>query len=123
MKLRIRGDSIRLRLTPSEVKQLAEEGRVEQALRFGPDERFTYAIAFGGSTLSATLEDRGIEVTVPGEAVRAWAASTDAVGIEGARDLGGGETLRILVEKDVACLTERPREDDADAFPNPSSSC
>ncbi len=122
MKLRIRGDSIRLRLTQTEVKKLAEDGRIEDVTRFGPDDRFTYAIAFGGSTLAAKLESRGIEITVPGEVARAWATS-DSVGIEGARDLGDGTTLRILVEKDFACLTERPHEDDADAFPNPGSSC
>ena len=123
MKLRIRGDSIRLRLTQTEVARLAEEGRVEESTHFGPDERFTYAIAFGAeSTLSARLSPRGIEVTVPGEVARAWAAS-DSVGIEGARELGDGKTLRILVEKDFACLTKRPHEDDADAFPNPNTSC
>jgi len=122
MKLRIRGDSIRLRLTQSEVKKLAEEGRVEELTRFGPDERFTYAISFGGTVLSAKLVSRGLEITVPDEVARTW-ASSDAVSIEGARDLGDGSTLRILVEKDFACLTERPHEDDADAFPNPNSTC
>lgn len=123
MKLRIRGDSIRLRLTQSEVKRLAEDGRVEESTHFGPDERFTYAIAFGGGdTLSATLSARGIEVTVPGDVARAWATG-DSVGLEGARELGEGKTLRILVEKDFACLTKRPNEDDADAFPNRSGSC
>ncbi len=122
MKLRIRGDSIRLRLTQPEVKRFAADGRVEDGTSFGPDERFTYAIAFGGSTLSATLSNKGIEVLVPGDVARAWAEG-DSVGIEGARDLGGGKTLRILVEKDFACLTKRPHEDDTDAFPNPNDSC
>ena len=121
MKLRIRGDSIRLRLTQAEVKRLADEGRVEDSTRFGPDERFTYAIAFGGSTLSATLSPRAIEVTLPSDVARAWATG-DSVGIEGTRDLGDGSTLRILVEKDFACLTKRPHEDDTDAFPNPNAS-
>lgn len=122
MKLRIRGDSIRLRLTQSEVKKLAEEGRVEESTRFGPDDRFTYAISVGGAELSAKLSTRGIEVTVPGEVARSWATS-DSVGIEGARELGDGSSFRILVEKDFACLTTRPHEDDTDAFPNPSSTC
>jgi hypothetical protein len=37
--------------------------------------------------------------------------------------VGDGKTLRILVEKDFACLTKPPHEDDADAFPNPNKSC
>ncbi len=123
MKLRIRGDSIRLRLTQSEVKQLADAGRVEESTHFGPDERFTYAIVTSGNAhVEAKLEARTIEVSVPAATARAWATS-DSVGIEGSRDLGDGKALRILVEKDFACLTERPHEDDADAFPNPHTSC
>ena len=122
MKLRIRGDSIRLRLTQSEVQKLADDGRVEDSTHFGPDERFTYAIVAGGAHVEAKLAARTIEISVPAATARAWATS-ETVGIEGARDVGDGKTLRILVEKDFACLTERPHEDDADAFPNPHSSC
>ena len=35
------------------------------------------------------------------------------------QDVGGDEPLRILVEKDFACLVEREGEDDSDAFPHP----
>lgn len=123
MKLRIRGDSIRLRLTQAEVTQLSETGRVEESTRFGPDERFTYALALGGIALAAKLSSGGgIEISVPREVGHAWATG-ESVGMEGAQDLGDGSKLRILVEKDFACLTERPHEDDADAFPNPNGSC
>ncbi|HVH43515.1 MAG TPA: hypothetical protein VM925_14270 [Labilithrix sp.] len=122
MKLRIRGDSIRLRLTQSEVAALAEDGRVEESIAFGPSARLTYAIAFGGSTLTAKFADALLEISVPADVARAW-ASGDSVGFEAAQDAGGGRTLRILVEKDFACLTERPNEDDTDAFRNPRSSC
>ncbi|MBX3206565.1 MAG: hypothetical protein KF764_15945 [Labilithrix sp.] len=122
MKLRIRGDSIRLRLSQGEVAALAEGGIVEESIGFGPDVALSYAIAFGGTTLSATLSGPRVEVSVPADVARAWAAS-DAVGLEGAQDIGQGRTLRILVEKDFACLTTRPHEDDADAFPNPKTSC
>jgi hypothetical protein len=58
-----------------------------------------------------------MEVHVASDVARAW-ANGDEVGFEG---LVG--PLRVLVEKDYACLTERPHEDDADAFPNPNKSC
>jgi hypothetical protein len=45
------------------------------------------------------------------------------VGFEAEQSTGGSERLRILVEKDWACLTARDGEEDVDAFPNPNVSC
>ena len=122
MKLRIRGDSLRLRLTQPEVALLAERGLVEDSIAFAAGARLTYALVCSGAKLAAKLDGPRVEVTVPVDLARAWAAS-DTVGLEGNQDAGDGRTLRILVEKDYACLTKRPNEDDTDAFPNPNTSC
>lgn len=124
MKLRIRDDSVRLRLTRGEVASLVEGGRVDAEVRFGPapGERLSYSIVLGGTSLVARFSDGRIEVSVPEASARSW-ASSDVVGFEHVQEVGGGRTLRILVEKDFACLTTRPHEDDADAFPNPKASC
>ncbi len=57
MKLRIRGNSVRLRLTRGEVEDFDREGRVEDAAQFGPGARLAYALerAMVGR-LSARLE-------------------------------------------------------------------
>ncbi|HVJ90797.1 MAG TPA: hypothetical protein VM580_13415 [Labilithrix sp.] len=124
MKLRIRGDSIRLRLTQSEVATLVDSGRIEESTAFGPSplERFSYAIVLGGEVVAAKSTAKGIEIVLPAATGRAWASSA-SVGIEAEQPAGDGRTLRILVEKDFACLTQRPHEDDSDAFPNPNTSC
>lgn len=124
MKLRVRGDSIRLRLTQAEVAAIGEGRRVEERTSFGPNASFVYALGVGGpgANLTAKLEGSSIEVLVPSDIAPVW-ASDDSVAIEGAQDAGDGRTLRILVEKDFACLTKRPHEDDTDAFPNPNKSC
>ncbi|MBX3213454.1 MAG: hypothetical protein KF850_15560 [Labilithrix sp.] len=122
MKLRIRGDSIRLRLTQAEAAALAEGRSVEESTGFAPGSALVYAVVVGAPTLSARLTGARVEVAVPAEIARAWATG-DSVGIEAAQDAGQGRTLRILVEKDFACLTTRPHEDDADAFPNPNATC
>jgi hypothetical protein len=126
MKLRMRGDSIRLRLTQGEVAALVEEGRVEELVTFGPGVSLSYAIvcASGASKIDAILE-QGTRVVVraPESLVQAWAKDPKEVGFETTQDVGNGKTLRILVEKDFACLVERPHEDNADAFPNPNTSC
>jgi hypothetical protein len=126
MKLRIRGNSLRLRLSRGEVTELADRGRIDDAIVFGssPEARLGYSAvcADGVSVLSARIGAASIGVTLPASLARAWAASDD-VGLEAEQPIGDGEVLRLLVEKDFACLTARTGEDDGDAFPNPNVSC
>ena len=117
MKLRIRGNSIRLRLTRSEVAQFADAGVVEETLDFGPGKpQFKYSLVSSNDApeLSAEFGGGVIRVTVPSDRVRAWADS-ERVGIESANG------LRLLIEKDFACMSERDGEDEADAYPNPNA--
>ena len=112
MKLRIRGNSLRLRLSQSEVTQLAQQGRVEDAIAFGPA-KLTYVLTTSAvEHVGAIYEDHRIVVTLPKERAARW-TSSDEVGIETRGD------LHILVEKDWSCLKPREGEDDSDAFPHP----
>ncbi len=123
MKLRIRGDSLRLRLSRGEVEAFDRDGRVEDAAHFGPGARLAYSLERSpGGALSARLEDGSVVVTVPEDLARTW-CRTDRVGLEGEQPTGDGPTLRILVEKDFACLKTRSVEDETDAFPNPHDHC
>ena len=124
MKLRARGSSLRLRLTQKEVERLAgDEGSVEDTVRFGPQASLTYRIRRAEvPVVSASLEGATIDVVVPRAILEAWAKSEE-VGFEAEQSTGGAEPLRILVEKDWACLTSRAGEEDVDAFPNPHTSC
>ena len=120
MKLRIRGDSIRLRLTESEIAQLGDTGKVDEMVEFGSMQPgLSYQLhATNVDTIHARFEDNCVRVSVPKDAAEGWMHS-DQVGIEGSQPLGDGRFLRILIEKDFACLTERLNEDETDAFPNP----
>lgn len=114
MKLRIRGNSIRFRLTKSEVERLATERLVEEVVHFSP-QNFSYAIEQSSMpSLRASFENGKLTVFVPPETARQWAES-EQVGLEG----GDGE-LRILLEKDFVCLTRREGEDESDNFPHPN---
>jgi len=126
MKLRVRGNTLRLRLSRGEVNELAARGEVRDGVAFGaePSERLGYAIVAsdGAAVTSARLAGGSIEVIVPRSLAREWAAS-ETVGFEAEQAIGEGLSLQILVEKDFACLTPRKGEDDADAFPNPNETC
>ena len=117
MKLRIRVNSIRLRLTRSEVEEFGRTGKVEEKVDFGPGMRkLKYALEeCQGEHVFADYEDDRIRVSVPAEQAREWVRS-ESVGFESS---GGG--LRILVEKDFSCLNERPGETEEDTFPNPKA--
>lgn len=125
MKLRMKGDSIRFRLTRSEVSRLASGGCVQEAVRFGPGpgQRLRYGLSCGeeGSIQARFLENE-IEVVVPTALAKSW-ASSERIGLEAVQAAGPDSRLRILIEKDLACLSPREDEDESDAFPNPKTSC
>jgi hypothetical protein len=119
MKLRIKGNSMRLRVSPSEMKRLLIAGRIEEVIHFGPeaDAKLTYALEQAASNQEIAVRYRPQEVTVvlSTENARNWAEG-DEVGIYGAFYVGHGQ-LELVVEKDFACLDRR--EGNEDTFPNP----
>ncbi len=120
MKLRIRQNTLRLRLTKGEVGRLVDVGRVEESTVFSATAKLGYAIANDDAArdLDATFAGGVVLVKVPTALARDWAAS-ERVSLHAEAKVEGGEPLRILVEKDFECLKERPGEDDSDAYPHP----
>jgi len=117
MKLRIKGNLIRLRLTQGEVAQLAAGGRVENVVSFASAELRYAVVTCNRERVEADLTGNELVVSVPADSVVEWAGS-DLVGIEDSQAVRDGE-LHILIEKDFACLKLRAGEDDAETFANP----
>jgi hypothetical protein len=122
MKLRIRGDSIRLRLTKPDVATLVEKRTVGESMRMSPNAAFEYRLTSNRAAAAARVALTGnvLEVQLPQAQVNAWARSNE-VGIEAWQKNGSEDGLLVLVEKDFPCLTARPYEDDSDAFDRPNS--
>src|SRR5271165_1377378 len=99
MKLRLRHNSIRLRLTRSEVDQFQRSGRVQETVEF-PQAPLVFSLKSSSDvqTVSASFVDGHLSVAVPLEQGRAW-ANTEEVGIEAVF-----QGLSILIEKDWPCL-------------------
>ena len=123
MKLRIRDNSIRLRLSRSEVAALRSEGLLRAAVFFPEGGRFGYTLESSPASVvpTAHFENDVVLIRLPETAVREWADSDDQVGIAGEQAVEGEGVLSILVEKDFACLSPREGEDDADMFPHPEA--
>jgi hypothetical protein len=126
MKLRLKGNSIRVRLDRRDLTDLVEAGRVEDSLRFGPGVEFSYVIEAGPAPAgepSASYAPGRLTLTIAPEDARDWSAS-DRVGFDRLQAVEGG-SIRVVLVKDFACLDRSAghESDDAHAFPNPSTAC
>ena len=123
MKLRIQGNSIRFRVTQSEVAVLAATGKLESWIQFTPSaaDRLGYAIEVSSHPdVRASCTDNLVLVSIPANIASTW-VSTNRIGIERDQLAADGSVLRIVVEKDFRCLQARPGEDESDNYPNPAA--
>ena len=122
MKLRVRDNSIRLRLTRTEVDTLASDGLVQASVPFSAGVSFDYVLESTRACVEAYahFSNNVLSVSVPEEQARKWAAS-EQVSIAAQQSLDDGRSLNILVEKDFACLAPRDGEDESDMFAHPDA--
>ncbi len=120
MKLRIKGNVVRLRLTRSEVNTVGEGGRVQEITLFGPQAQFCYALeAVDTSQLDAEYTNNTITLRVPRAMAHDW-ATTELVGLSTEQKIAENVSLQLIIEKDFACLNPRG-EEDADTFEHPQT--
>jgi hypothetical protein len=118
MKLRLHGNSLRLRLSQPEVAQFSKTGYVEESVEFGPGSSLCYILESSSKITSpkAVFQNGELRVQISCAAAKEW-ATTDRVGVSGQQLLENGKPLSILIEKDFKCM--HGDEIDADAYPNP----
>jgi hypothetical protein len=112
MKLRLEGNSIRLRVRKSDINALQKNAAITETLTFPNGDVFHYQLCIHNTTLEidSQLVGNVLTVSIPLSIATNW-MHTDAVGIE--KTLSNG--LFILIEKDFPC-TDRPWEDASDTF-------
>ena len=117
MKIRIKGDSIRFRLTRTEVEALCKNGYFEEVTHL-KGAFFSYAVRTAESAgMTARFKDNGITLYIDNGLVDGW-ESNDRVGFEHVEETSGTSQLHLLLEKDFVCL-DRRLEDQSDNYPNP----
>lgn len=115
MKIRIKGNSLRYRLTKTDIDYFSKHGYIEETISFG-DQKLIYALQrYQEDKLTADFNNQKIVLYVPVFMEEQW-ARTDCVGFE---DSNG--PLYLLIEKDFKCL-DNVAEDQSDNYPNPLSS-
>jgi len=123
MKLRIRGDSLRLRVGPNEAATVAAGGKVQETISFGPasQQSLTYCLEASGSVSAtcAMFESNCIRVIIPLATAREWFQS-ETVGIEESQPIDRKRSLQLLIEKDFECL-DRASQNAEDTYPHPAA--
>ena len=118
MKIRIKGNSIRYRLTKTEVETFCKTGCFQETTDFG-DSIFTYALQSKEDigTLDAQFQSNTITLFLEKNKSEDWFES-EQIGYSHSIERTNGTILRLLIEKDFVCMDETI-EDQSDNYPNP----
>jgi hypothetical protein len=122
MKIRISGNSVRFRLTKTDIHRLTEIGTVTETTQFGTG-IFSYSVRSDpdAKELRATFEYGCIELQVPAPFLVNW-SDNDIIGWDNHMTVLADESLYVLLEKDFKCL-DRTTEDESEHFENPKKNC
>src|SRR4051794_7869933 len=98
MKLRLKGSSLRLRLTQSEVRDACAGRAVSEETLFPGNVVFRYQIVVAKNLpgFGVRFEQNCLTVTLDSQTVEQW-ATTDQVEIAAAVELNGGAALSVLI--------------------------
>ena len=124
MKIRIKGNSVRLRLTKTEVENFAKDGvfTSETQLLGGVFKyRLQRSEAYTHLAAEWNQADNEIIFFMPKSIAQEW-TETNEVGFQHIQILPDGTELFLLVEKDFVCL-DNTFEDQSDNYPNPNAVC
>lgn len=122
MKLRIKGNSIRLRLSKPEVEKLSAEGMVEEQTSFA-NSALIYTIKKGvdGSDIKADFNSNQLTVYIPENLIVHWPFN-NIISLDNRLSDGTYPDLYILVEKDFKCI-DNSSEDQSDNYDHPIKIC
>lgn len=121
MKIRIKGNCIRYRLTKTEVETFCKTGYFEETTNFGT-KKLTYALQAKQDieTLDAEFSGDKITMFLATQKSKDW-HTTNQIGFSHKAQKEDAIELSILLEKDFVCMDETV-EDQSDNYPNPKAS-
>ena len=113
MKLRIKNNTLRLRLSKSEISDLANNKTLTTSVGLSPQ-----PLVFSLSAReAASIEhaDNHLQFSMPLSVAQAFDQTDQVSYAYEAADIS------VLIEKDFVCLEPRTGEDETDNYPNPNS--
>lgn len=123
MKLRIKGNSLRLRVSRSELARFESGERIEETIHFtgDPEAKLTYALEFAlqSAPVKVRYESNQLTVILSEAQARIWGVEGE-VGVYETLDVDSAGSLDVILEKDFACADGSDIENN-DTFPNPQA--
>ncbi|MDE1156626.1 MAG: hypothetical protein PW735_12975 [Acidobacteriaceae bacterium] len=120
MKLRIQGNSIRLRLMRSELERLGQGLVLKEEVFLAPTPdgtlRYLLSVREQSELVSVSFSQSVLDVTISPTQFDVWRQESE-VGIY-EKVHSDSKPLQVTIEKDFACL-DRSDADNKDTFPNP----
>ena len=123
MKIRIKGNSIRLRLTKTDVQNLKKNNFVEETTTIGNRQVFKYALVIDTNIpqISASFNESKITIYLS-KSEAEIITNADEITVKGSQKNGAEKDLFLLVEKDLKCL-DSASEDQSDMYENTKTTC
>lgn len=123
MKIRIKGNSIRLRLTKTDVQNLKTHSYIEETTTIGTQQVFKYALKIDDEKeqISAYFNDNKITIYLSKTEANII-TDTAEITVKGSQKNGEEKDLLLLVEKDLECL-DSTSEDQSDMYENTKTNC
>jgi len=116
MKLRFRGNSLRLRVNQKEVEALAAGSVLKEQVDFPGSTSLSYSLKSEAAAEAQAIFTQGrIQIHAPRALVADWAGSDD-IGLYFTLPTGA-QPLTISIEKDLECIDGPIEERDPNAFP------
>lgn len=100
MKLKIEQNSIRLRLSEDDLERFVAEGALRESCSFGSQMEFVFLLEVGGTSLSASFDDRTLAIAIPRDMAETLTLG-GGIGFERMQANDDGSTLEIVVERDL----------------------
>lgn len=112
MKLRVKDNFLRIRLSADEVGQLLSGHKVETQTRFDaePSQCLIYCVESWPDVpvMTAVYKPGHIRILIPRDQLHHWGTS-DATSLSASQSIGNGQSLQLLIEKDMPCKDERSK--------------
>ena len=121
MKLRLKGSTLRLRVTRSELVRLQAGQRIEETVLFPNSSdaslRYTLEVGSHSQPVQVAMLSYQIVVSISEDQLTSWSGEHQ-VGIYASLPVSEETNLEVAIEKDFACLDLSDR-DNQDTFANP----
>ncbi|MBK8502519.1 MAG: hypothetical protein IPL46_10055 [Saprospiraceae bacterium] len=119
MKLRLKDNTMRIRLSMTEVDALIKTGQISATTVFPGSNALTTEIVLEEvDSVEVSLKNSKITISIPSHLLSRWNIDSQ-VGHQWQIAIGKDHFMDLYLEKDFRCLTERRGEDQTALYPNP----